>query len=43
LSVMPTILALMGKIDADNQPNTELKGLGFRRFPGRVVKEAIKR
>ncbi len=39
LSVMPTILRLMGRIDANNQPDPELYKLGFRRFPGRVVSE----
>lgn len=39
LSFMPTILRLMGKIDDENQPIPELRALGFRRFPGRVVRE----
>ncbi|MEQ1604957.1 MAG: alkaline phosphatase family protein [Pyrinomonadaceae bacterium] len=39
LSFMPTLLKLMGKIDDDNQPNDEMRQRGFRRFPGRVVKE----
>lgn len=39
LSFMPTLMKLMGKIDDDNQPNAELKQRGFRRFPGRVIKE----
>jgi hypothetical protein len=39
LSFMPTLMKLMGKIDDDNQPNAELKKRGFRRFPGRVIKE----
>ena len=39
LSVMPTILRLMGRIDASNQPDAGLYRLGFRRFPGRVVGE----
>ncbi len=39
LSFMPTILRLMGKIDENNEPSTELRRRGFRRFPGRVVRE----
>jgi predicted AlkP superfamily pyrophosphatase or phosphodiesterase len=41
LSVMPTIMRLMGKIDPNNRPNEELYKMGFRRFPGRVVNEVI--
>lgn len=41
LSVMPTILRLMGRVDANNQPDPELYKLGFRHFPGRVVKEVV--
>lgn len=41
LSVMPTILRLMGRIDDKNQPDPELLKLGFRRFPGRVVSEVL--
>lgn len=43
LSVMPTIMALMGKTDANNEPNSDLRALGFRRFPGRVVREVLGR
>jgi hypothetical protein len=43
LSVMPTILALMGRIDSQNEPDAELKKLGYRKFPGRVVKEVLTR
>ena len=43
LSVMPTIMALMGKTDTSNEPNAELRAKGFRRFPGRVVKEVLSR
>lgn len=39
LSVVPTIFRLMNKIDDDNRPNTELYQKGFRRFPGRVIRE----
>jgi hypothetical protein len=41
LSFTPTILALMGKIDANNDPVPELYEKGFRHFPGRVVKELL--
>jgi len=43
LSVMPTILALMGRIDSQNEPDDALKKLGYRKFPGRVVKEVLAR
>jgi hypothetical protein len=39
LSFVPTMLSLMGRLDDDNQPDAGLKALGFRRFPGRVVRE----
>jgi hypothetical protein len=39
LSFAPTILKLMGKVDENNEPVPELKKLGFRRFPGRVITE----
>jgi hypothetical protein len=41
LSVVPTILALMGKIDDQKRPNAELAEKGYKRFPGRVVKEIV--
>jgi hypothetical protein len=41
LSFVPTILALMGKIDSSNNPSPELYERGFRRFPGRVIKEIV--
>ncbi len=39
LSFMPTLLKLMGKIDDDNNPTADMQRRGFRRFPGRVIKE----
>lgn len=39
LSVVPTILRLMRKIDENNQPSDDMKKLGFKKFPGRFVKE----
>lgn len=41
MSFMPTILRLMGKIDDENQPNSEMREKGFRKFPGRTIKEII--
>ncbi|MGI9035767.1 MAG: alkaline phosphatase family protein [Pyrinomonadaceae bacterium] len=39
LSFVPTVLALMGEVDEHGEPNSELYGRGFRKFPGRIVKE----
>jgi len=39
LSVVPTILALTGNLQADNQPDESLTKRGFIRFPGRVITE----
>ena len=41
LSFAPTILRLMGKVDDENRPVPELYEKGFRKFPGRVVRELI--
>lgn len=41
LSVVPTLLRLMGRVDAGNRPDAELYKIGFRKFPGRVVSEVI--
>jgi hypothetical protein len=41
LSYMPTVLSLMGRLREDNEPDEGLKALGFRRFPGRVVRDII--
>jgi hypothetical protein len=41
LSLMPTILRLMGRIDETNQPDAELYKMGYRRFPGRVITEIV--
>ncbi|MBP9664580.1 MAG: alkaline phosphatase family protein [Pyrinomonadaceae bacterium] len=41
LSVLPTILSLMGRIDENNRPDAALSAMGFRRFPGRVVTEIV--
>jgi hypothetical protein len=41
LSFVPTMLSLMGRLEENNEPDAALKALGFRRFPGRVVREAV--
>lgn len=41
LSFLPTLLALTGNLRDDNQPIPTLRDKGFRRFPGRVVKEVL--
>ncbi len=41
LSLMPTLLALTGDLRDDNNPVPRLWDKGFRRFPGRVVKELM--
>ena len=41
LSMMPTILRLMGRIDDENRPDPELYKLGYRRFPGRLIREIV--
>lgn len=39
LSFIPTVFRLMGRVDERNEPDKDLKSRGFRRFPGRVIKE----
>ncbi len=39
LSVAPTILALTGNLQSDNQPVENLSKRGFLKFPGRVIPE----
>jgi hypothetical protein len=41
LSLIPTLLALTGDLRDDNNPVQRLWDKGFRRFPGRVVKELL--
>jgi hypothetical protein len=41
LSVVPTILALTGRLQSDNRPVEELSKRGFVKFPGRVVSEVL--
>lgn len=39
LSFAPTLMRLMGKIDDAGNPITEMYNLGFRKFPGEIIKE----
>jgi len=41
LSFLPTLLALTGNLRDDNNPIPTLWNKGFRRLPGRVVKEVL--
>ena len=41
LSFVPTLLALTGNLRDDSSPVPELWERGFRKFPGRVVKELL--
>jgi hypothetical protein len=41
LSFVPTVLALTGNLRDDNNPSAALWAKGFRRFPGRPVKELL--
>jgi hypothetical protein len=41
LSFVPTVLALTGNLRDDNNPNSGLWNKGFRRFPGRLIKEVL--
>ncbi|HYJ86478.1 MAG TPA: alkaline phosphatase family protein [Pyrinomonadaceae bacterium] len=42
LSFAPTVLALTGNLRDDNSPVSTLWNKGFRRFPGRVVREVLR-
>ena len=39
LSFVPTVLYLMGRVNADGEPDAALHERGFRKFPGRIIKE----
>jgi len=39
LSVVPTIMALIGDLRSDNTPVDALAARGFKKFPGRVIPE----
>jgi hypothetical protein len=41
LSFVPTLLALTGKLRDDSRPIPVLWDKGFRRFPGRLIKEIL--
>jgi hypothetical protein len=41
LSFVPTVLALTGNLRDDNNPIPILWDKGFRRFPGRPIKELL--
>jgi hypothetical protein len=41
LSFVPTVLALTGNLRDDNNPTPALRDKGFRRFPGRPVKQLL--
>lgn len=41
LSFVPTVLALTGNLRDDNNPTSALWEKGFRRFPGRPVKQVL--
>jgi hypothetical protein len=43
LSFVPTVLALTGNLRDDNDPIPVLWNKGFRRFPGRLIKEVLAR
>ena len=43
LSFIPTLLALTGQLDGDGRPVQALWRMGFRRFPGPVIKELMPR
>jgi hypothetical protein len=39
LSVMPTLLRLLGRVDEEGAPDEALRARGFSAFPGRAVRE----
>ncbi len=43
LSVVPTVLALTGRLESDNRPDETLSQRGFTKFPGRVITEVAGR
>lgn len=43
LSFVPTILALMGKVDENREPTEDLREKGFKKFPGRIIKEIFEK
>jgi arylsulfatase A-like enzyme len=43
LTFVPTVLALTGQLQEDNNPVPQLREKGFRRFPGKPVEELLDR
>jgi hypothetical protein len=41
LSVVPTVLAMTGKLRSDGRPTEDLFRRGFHTFPGRVIPEVV--
>lgn len=41
LSFVPTVLALMGKVNDKGEPEDDLYQRGFRKFPGRIIQEIV--
>ncbi len=41
LSFVPTVFALIDKIDGENMPSEDLRNKGFKKFPGRIIKEVL--
>ncbi|MBV9243063.1 MAG: alkaline phosphatase family protein, partial [Acidobacteria bacterium] len=42
LSFVPTLMRLLGKTDDQNRPIPTVHSLGYRKFPGRVVREVVR-
>jgi hypothetical protein len=42
LSLTPTLFALLGELKDGNEPVQPLYKMGYRRFPGRVIREAVR-
>ncbi len=41
LSFVPTVFALMNKIDDKNLPSEDVRNKGFQKFPGRIIEEVL--
>jgi hypothetical protein len=41
LSLIPTLLAMTGQLDAEGRPAPDLRRKGFRPFPGRVIRDLV--
>jgi len=42
LSFVPTVLALLGRVDGRGVPDERLAARGFRKFPGKLIKEVMR-